>query len=439
MAAIFLNLIYLALLLILSPALVYQRWKYGKYRDGWRQKVLGQLPRCSSSDRQLIWLHAVSVGEVLQLQQVVKELRTRSSELDVLISTTTQTGYQVAQEKFSDCTVTYFPLDFSWSVKNALRRVQPDLIVLVELELWPNFINTANQMDIPLVLINGRLSEKSFRGYRKLKWLFAKLLNRFDKIAVQSPEYQSRFLALGADSDQVTVTGSIKFDGVQSDRNRSSVAELREFFEIENDAVVFIAGSTQAPEEEMALEAFASAVRKIPQSRLIIVPRHPERGPAIAAAITSAGHGVIQRSTRSHIGSSLNKIGLLDTVGELNDCWALADVAFVGGSFGDRGGQNMLEPAAYGAAVCFGPNTRNFRQIVEMLKAQQAARTVHNQTELNQFVLEMLVDNASAQAVGRRAQQLVLAQQGATSKTVDAICQVLKNCQSANAIAKKAA
>lgn len=422
MAAIFFNLIYLLLLAAVSPALVYQGWKHGKYRDGWSQKLWGQLPQRRSLDRQKVWLHAVSVGEVLQLQQVVRELRRRTDSLDVLISTTTQTGYQVATDKFADCEVAYFPLDFSWSVKNALHRVQPDLIVLVELELWPNFLNAAKRISIPVVLINGRLSEKSFRGYKKLKWLFAKLLNQLDHIAVQSREYQERFIALGCREEIISVTGSIKFDGVETNRNRPKVEELREFFQLNENELIFIAGSTQSPEEEMALEAYASVLKYVPQARLIIVPRHPERGTAIARSITDAGYAVIQRSSEKSLGDAPVSVGLLDTVGELNDCWALANVAFVGGSFGDRGGQNMLEPAAYGAAVCFGPNTRNFRQIVELLKSQHAAETVQDQVELNQFVMRMLSDSIDAQEMGSRAKQLVLAQQGATDKTVDIIC-----------------
>ncbi|MBT5019361.1 MAG: 3-deoxy-D-manno-octulosonic acid transferase [Planctomicrobium sp.] len=425
MAAIFFNLIYLLLLAVISPALIYQRWKHGKYRDGWSQKLWGQLPQRQSLERQKVWLHAVSVGEVLQLQQVVRELRQRTDSLDILISTTTHTGYQVASEKFTDCEVAYFPLDFSWSVRNALRRVQPDLIVLVELELWPNFLSTAKQRGIPVVLINGRLSEKSFRGYKKLKWLFAKLLNQLNHIAVQSQEYRDRFIALGCRLEIISVTGSIKFDGVQTNRKRPPVEELREFFQLNENEVIFIAGSTQSPEEEMALEAYSSVLTHVPQARLIIVPRHPERGATIAKSITDAGFSVIQRSTGMSSGSGVMNVGLLDTVGELNDCWALADAAFVGGSFGDRGGQNMLEPAAYGAAVCFGPNTRNFRQIVELLKSQHAAETVQNQAELNQFVLRMLSDLSHAREMGSRAKQLVLAQQGATDKTVQVICDTL--------------
>lgn len=419
------NLIYLILLVVVSPALCYQCWKYGKYRDGWSQKLWGQLPLRTSLKRTQVWIHAVSVGEVLQLQQVIRDLRCEHQALDILVTTTTQSGYRVASEKLQDCQLAYFPLDFTWSVRNAIRRVQPDLIVLVELELWPNFLSAASSANIPVVLINGRLSERSFKSYQRVRWLFAPLLRQIEHIAVQANEYKSRFIALGVLEEQTVVTGSIKFDGVETDSQRTTVEELRTFFEIAPDEFVFIAGSTQEPEEAMALAAFHNVQQEFPHSRLIIVPRHPERRAAISRLIADAGYGIIRRSDRFQAGKSAKPVGLLDTIGELNDCWALADVAFVGGSFGNRGGQNMLEPAAYGAAVCFGPNTRNFKQIVELLLTQDCACTVNSQAELEDFIRKMFADRTSAQMMGQRAQQLILAQQGATRRTITLILAAL--------------
>lgn len=448
---ILLNTIYAALIGLVSPALIYQRCKYGKYREGWEQKLWGNLPVQDNDGRKRIWFHAVSVGEVLQLQHVIAKLRERLPEIDIVVTTTTQTGYQVATGKLADCQIAYFPLDFTWSVRKALQRVQPDLVILVELELWPNFLREASRLKIPLLLINGRLSEKSFRGYIKLKPLFRNLLKRFDHLAVQTEETRNRFVALGCDFERITVTGSIKFDGVQTNRNRPAVHALREFFQVEDDAPVFIAGSTQAPEEEMALSAYQVARQTVPNARLIIVPRHPERGDEVEQLITQQGLPVIRRSrakagngagvenagwdTSQHprcgnASEHLPPVGMLDTVGELSDCWALADVAFVGGSFGSRGGQNMLEPAAYGAATCYGPNTRNFRHIVELLAAKGAAVTVHDQQELNQFVRTHLNNSGQRESLGYQAQQVVLDQQGATTRTVE----IVKRCISKNMV-----
>ncbi len=433
-----LNLFYCLLIAVVSPLLLFKGWKHGKYRDGWNQKLWGQLPTPTSNLGKRVWIHAVSVGEILQLQQIIRELRLKEPSLDLLVTTTTQTGFKVASEKLTDCQVAYFPLDFTWSVREAIRRVQPDLIVLIELELWPNFLREAAARQVPVALINGRLSERSFNGYRKLQPLFSGLLNQITKIAVQSEEYKQRFLKLGVDAERIEVTGSIKFDGVETNRDREEVQSLRAFFELKPADVVFIAGSTQQPEEKTVLETFEKVRQELPNARLIIVPRHPERGDAIARLIEESGYGIIRRSSGIRSTSQYSPVGLLDTVGELGDCWALADVAFVGGSFGDRGGQNMLEPAAYGAAVCFGPNTRNFKHIVELLHAHRAAQTVRNQAELEEFVSEMMAQSDVAKAMGKRAQELVLQQQGATQLSVNLLLDILETSDKKTSYSKAA-
>lgn len=423
-----LNLCYLLLVLLCSPVLLWRSWRQGKYRSGWGQKFLGLVPPYSApkSSTPRIMLHAVSVGEVLQLQQVLTALRREFPTAEFIVSTTTSTGYQVACDKLTDAHVVYLPLDFTWAVNAALNRLQPDLFVLVELELWPNLLRISLQRGIRVGLINGRLSERSHRGYRYVRWLLGPLLRRFAFVAVQSDEYRERFVALGADPARCQVTGSIKFDGLRTDRDQPLARTLRELFQICDDEIVFIAGSTQEPEEQIAIDVYQSLAPRFPQLRLIIVPRHPERGEAIARLIERAGQTVIRRSQATS-GSTLGvrPVGLLDTVGELSACWALATIAFVGGSFGNRGGQNMLEPAAYGAAVCFGPNTRNFRQIVELLLQQEVVRRVSTPAALQEFVEQMLSNPDQTTSLGTRAQQLVLTQQGATGRTIELIRQTL--------------
>ncbi len=417
-----LNLAYVLFLLLCSPLLLWRCIVQGKYRHGWRQKLWGDVPQRPSNGGPRIWLHAVSVGEVLQLRQVIERLRLQWPTVQIVVSTTTFTGYLVACEKLSGIHAIYFPLDFTWSVATAIARVQPDLIVMVELELWPNFLRTAQQRRIPVGLINGRLSERSFAGYRRLMWLLAPLLQQFSFVAVQSAEYAQRFQQLGVPPEKCHVTGSIKFDGVQTNRNQPLTAELRAQFAIQPDDVVFIAGSTQEPEERLALDVYSALKVAHPRLRLVVVPRHPERAGDIARLLESSGQAIVRRSHQQAATDPLARpIGLLDTVGELGACWGLADIAFVGGSFGTRGGQNMLEPAAFGAAVCVGPNTKNFRQIVELLTQADAIRIVQNPAELQQFVLTMLQQPALAHALGQRAQALVLSQQGATDRTIDLI------------------
>jgi len=419
-----LNIIYLLLVLAALPMVVWKRVRTGKYRIGLKQKLFGTLPVTPKRDAPRVWLHAVSVGEVLQLRQIVERLLQSRPDVQILISTTTETGYAVAREKFPGCEVTFFPLDFSWSVREALQRVQPDLIVLVELELWPNFIFEAARRQIPLALINGRLSARSYRGYSRLRPLVQRLLSSFSVIGVQTEEYLERFVSLGANPGTTIETGSIKFDGVSTNTVNPETDRLRAWIGVKAGTPVFVAGSTQAPEEEYAIQSYQQLLKTFPTLRLCLVPRHPERGYEIVELIQRYGFSVQQRSSNSlhstpessHEGNPV--VALLDTVGELGACWGLADVAFVGGSFSNRGGQNMLEPSAFGAAVCFGPNTWNFKQIVELLLSREAARQVRSQQEMQEFVLQMLSEPDVAVAMGTRARQLVLSQQGATDRTI---------------------
>lgn len=431
-----LDFCYLILVLLVLPRVLWQRWRYGKYRVGLSQKLVGRLPRRRDHATQRIWIHAVSVGEVLQLRQIVAGLKAACPNLQILITTTTDTGYTVAQDSLPDCDIAYFPLDFSWAVHRALYRASPDLIVLVELELWPNFINAAADRSIPLMLINGRLSARSFRGYSRIGLLIQVLLDQFKLIAVQTEEYRTRFLELGARPDRTIVTGSIKFDGVATNRSNPKTMALRDWLQIRDDELVFVAGSTQEPEEQYAVDVFKALKVEFPQLRLIVVPRHPERGDSIASLLQKEGLPVARRSRAGMtLSASQQPVGLLDTVGELGACWGLADVAFVGGSFTKRNGQNMLEPAAYGAAVCYGPNTANFRQVVELLEQHNASQRVRSPEELKTFVQTMLRDRQAAQEMGQRAKELVLSQQGATQRTVERIVSALEATQQRDRIA----
>ena len=423
---------YVALLLAVSPVILFRALVHGKYRDGWGEKLLGRLPRPRSQGPR-IWFHAVSVGEVLQLQAVVNALRSRRRNIEVLVTTTTGTGLAVAREKFPNDVVSYFPLDFSWAVRNALRRVRPTAIVLVELELWPNFIFAARRQGVPLALINGRISEKSFRGYSRVRPLMKRVLSCFGLLAVQNEIYGRRLLELGAPQAAVVVSGSIKFDGVNTNRANPKTAEIRKSFAIANDEQIFIAGSTQFPEEEFALESWLELRGDFPNLRLILVPRHKERFNQVAAMVEDRGLALIRRSNvrgvsnkdvRSarpavHRADRHPPVLLLDTLGELAACWGLADIAFVGGSLTPRGGQNMIEPAGYGAAVLFGPNTRNFRDVVDMLLAYNAACVVTDRADLTATLRRLLSEPETAQTHGKTAQRLVLSQQGATAKTIE--------------------
>jgi 3-deoxy-D-manno-octulosonic-acid transferase len=417
-----LNLLYAALLSALSPWIAWRMATQGRHRRGWRAKLWGALPLRTDDARPLVWLHAVSVGEVLLLQRIVRELQAERPEVQILITTGTDTGHAVAREKLAGCTVSWLPLDFTWAVRRALARVRPDAFALVELELWPNLIAAVGAAGIPLLLLNGRLSERSARGYRRIRPLISRLLQEFDCLAVQTEEYARRFRELGAPAERVHVTGSLKFDGVESDRNHPAVERLRSAFQLDSDSLVFVAGSTIDGEEEAALEAWEAVRPGHPELRLILVPRHQERFDEVARLVEKRGHALLRRTRalddcRPQVAA--DSVLLLDTLGELSACWGLADFAFVGGSLtGRRGGQNMIEPAAYGAAVMFGPHTRNFRSAVDSLLAVQAAVVVESSGDISDQLRWMLQRPREAAAMGARARLAVLRQQGATAETL---------------------
>ncbi|HEV3341952.1 MAG TPA: glycosyltransferase N-terminal domain-containing protein, partial [Pirellulales bacterium] len=370
------NLAYLALIALASPLLLYRAVAHGKYRQGWLQKLFGLVPG-QDGDGPCLWFHAVSVGEVNLLAPLLAELARRQPRWRCIVSTTTMTGFATAQKKYPGLTIFYCPLDFTWAVRTAVRRIRPTCLVLAELELWPNLIGAARRSGARVAIVNGRLSERSFNGYRRLRWLIGCSLKKLDLIAAQNDEYAERFLTLGADRGVVSVTGSMKFDGAQTDRQNAATVRLRQLAGIDSRDLVLLAGSTQEGEEEAALAAYRQLSDEFPRLRLVVVPRHPQRFESVAAIFDRCGLDWQRRTRLESEGARSNaRILLVDTIGELGAWWGTASIAFVGGSLGNRGGQNMIEPAAYGAAVCFGPNTRNFRDIVEQMLCERAAVVV---------------------------------------------------------------
>jgi len=336
-----------------------------------------------------------------------------------------------------------------------MRRIRPSVLALAELELWPNLIRAAKNHGAKVAVINGRLGEKSFRGYRRIRFFVARLLRQIDLVAAQDETYAERFLALGTRPESVHVTGSMKYDGAQTDRRNAATQRLAALAGFLPDDVVLLAGSTQEPEEVMVLEAFRRLSREWPQLRLILVPRHPDRFEAVAklleasgipwqrrtelgtgdAVASARGQGSGDRgqlfasnlqSSISDLRSSNPRVLLVDVVGELGAWWGTAQIAFVGGSMGSRGGQNMIEPAAYGAAVSFGPNTWNFRDIVAAMLDRDAAVVVHDAEEFFAFVRRCLEQPDHAADLGRRAQSFVRSQLGATERTLGLLATITK-------------
>jgi len=408
---------YLALIAVIWPFVLYSSIVHGKYRRGWNEKLWGRVPR-RPGDRPCLWLHAVSVGEVNLLACFLKRFEAQHPDWECVISTTTRTGYELACKRYAPRTVFYCPLDFSWSTRAAMQRIRPTMLVLAELEIWPNLILAAHRHGTRIAVMNGRLSDRSFRGYQRIRPLMKWLLSYIDAIAVQDDEYGRRFETLGADADRVSVTGSLKFDGAESNRENPLSRSLAALWPLNDGDVILLAGSTQPPEESMALDTFRSLVSRYPHLRLVITPRHSERFAEVAQILEASGLAWQRRSELGAGQKPTARILLVDTIGELGGWWGLTEIAFVGGSMGSRGGQNMIEPAAYGAAVSFGPNTRNFRDIVRMLLSRQAAVVVQNGAELTAFVERCLAEPLFRKTLGARARQLAIEQKGAADRTL---------------------
>lgn len=417
-----LNLIYATLLAALSPVLMLRSYRTGRYRDGWGEKFFGRAPR-RIGDRPCIWFHAVSVGEVLLLKPVLAEMQRRRPGWDVVVSTTTRTGLAVARRSYPDLVTFYAPLDFSWSARQAVARIRPTVLALVELELWPNLVWAAKRAGTRVAIVNGRLSHRSHRGYRRIRRPLGPTLRRLDSVAAQTDEYADRFVDLGVPRDRVRVTGSVKFDGLECNRSNPRTVALRRDLGLGPAHLVFLAGSTMEGEEAAALTAYREARKDHPGLRLVLVPRHAERFDKVAAWLEREGETVVRRSqgaasAQVRPGGERPAVILLDTLGELSFAWGLADIAFVGGSLHPgRNGQNMMEPAAFGASVLFGRHTGNFRAVVEQLLWRDGARVVEDARDLTAAVRADLDDPEAAAARGAAARAFVLAQEGASGRT----------------------
>jgi 3-deoxy-D-manno-octulosonic-acid transferase len=408
-----LNTVYLLALLLLSPWLLWRALRTGRYRTGLKAKLLG-LP--DTFPPGAVWFHGVSVGEVHLLRQLIAAFRRRNPNRTCVVSASTDTGLEEARKCFPDLAVFPFPFDFSWAVRRSLRAVAPSLVVLAEGEIWPNFLLACRRRGVPVAVVNGRMSPRSRRRYERLAWLARPLFRNLDLLAVQTPEYAAAARSLGARPEHVHATGNVKYDGVNTDRGHPCTAELRRLLHVEAGDLVWIAGSTQAPEEEIAVAVYRHLRADFPSLRLFLVPRQKDRFDEVARLLERSGLAFARRSAGTGLDAP---VVLVDTIGELGALWGLADVAFVGGSLdGRRGGQNMIEPAACGAAVIFGPHVWNFADAATRLLEAGGACQVPDGGVLEGVVHRLLGDREERERRGAAARDFVLSQQGATERTV---------------------
>lgn len=419
--------------MVASPWLMWRAVFRSRNRRGWGQKLFGLVPPRTSRNP-CVWLHAVSVGEVNLIEPVIEGLRQRRPDLEFVVSTTTETGYDLAKQKYDDHVVCFCPFDFTWAIRRAIHRLQPEMIVLAELEVWPNLVAIAKANEIPVAVVNGRLSESSFNGYQRLHWLLSPAFKNLTSVSASTQRYADRFEQLGTPASCIQVTGSTKFDGVSVDRKNEKTRKLAELAGLKPDDFVMVAGSTQPGESLLVARIYQKLVKDFSNLRLIVVPRHPETCASVHKALESSGLTVKLRSQMDsvHLEPSTDvDVVLVDVIGELSAWWGCANVAFVGGSMGgtlgaDRGGQNMIEPAAYGVPVSFGPDTRNFREIVTQLLDADAALVVDDEQSLTEFFLRVIDEPAWAIRMGARARKLVTQHSGASERSVDQLIGLLR-------------
>jgi 3-deoxy-D-manno-octulosonic-acid transferase len=423
-------LIYSALLaaglLISLPYWMFGKRRHGRYREGLRER-LGRVPsRLQDQSRPAIWIHAVSVGEVLAVSELVGELRRRFPLYRVVLSTTTATGQKLAKKHFGEDSVFYFPLDFAFAIRPYLTTLKPQLIVIAETEFWPNFLRLSRKRGARIAVVNARISDRSWPGYRRAMriGILPAVLDDIDLFLAQTDEDARRLCDIGAPAERVEVSGNLKFDVAAPDPP-AIVASLRTAFEQSGAGPVIVCGSTVGEEEGLLLLAFQNVLASHPQAVMILAPRHPECFGEVAQLLEQMGIRYWRRSLWS--GDSIEGgVLLVDTIGELASLYALGDVAFVGGSLVPRGGHNIIEPAQHGVPIIVGNHTENFRDIVGLFQSKDAVRVV-GPAEFPLVLMDLLSNQAERAALGRHAAETLRSQMGATERTVKALERLLES------------
>ena len=414
-------------LLLTLPYWLLQMLRHGKYRAGLRQRF-GAIPAslAGGSEKPTLWVHAVSVGEVVASSAVIATLRQKFPSHRVLVSTTTSTGQKLAVRRFGAENAFYFPLDFAFAIRPYLEALRPELVVVAETEFWPNFLRLAKHSGARIAVINCRISDRSFPGYKRFRFWLPKLLEEtlanVDLFLAQTEEDRQRLIAIGAAESKVTVAGNLKFD-VTPPPSPAIVESLRDSFSRTGAGPILVCGSTLEDEEGLLLSSFRNVLANHPKAVMILAPRHPERFPEVAALVEKLSFPMSRRSLWS--GEPLaGSVLLIDTIGELSVLYSLSTVAFVGGSLVPRGGHNILEPALYGVPIVTGNHYENFRDVVSFFATRNAVRIV-GVAELPLVFLELIGNDKERATLGKNALAALESQRGATNKTIAALLHLM--------------
>src|ERR1700739_334420 len=427
MILFFYNLALLATLVAGCPWWLWRIATTQKYREGLGERLGRVRERLRAAyGKPVIWLHAVSVGEVLAVSRLVEEIDTAFSGYRLLISTTTRTGQELARTRFGVDRVFYCPLDVPWAVRAYLNALKPRMLILAETEFWPNLLNGCFRRNIPVAIVNARISDRSCPRYQMLRRLWKPILGRLRMVLAQTNTDAERLVALGCRPELVSVSGNLKFD-VKAAQEAEATSLLKA---LGTDFRFFVAGSTLEGEEASLLEAWPRLLAADPNLVMVLAPRHPERFTVVAALLNSSGSSWTKRSDwKGKPANSIpplksGQVVMLDTIGELASVYSLAAVAFVGGSLVPAGGHNPLEPAQFGVPILMGPSYENFRAITEDLRAHDAIR-IASKEELAKVLTELLVNQEDAQSLGNRGRQVFEQQAGATARSLDALREIL--------------
>ncbi|MDT4954837.1 MAG: 3-deoxy-D-manno-octulosonic-acid transferase [Acidobacteriota bacterium] len=411
----------------LLPRFAFDAFRHGKYVAGLRER-LGRLPAIKTNGRPVVWLHCVSVGEAQAARPLARAILDQFPSHALVVSTTTLTGQRVARDVFRDdaASIIYFPFDWSWSARRALRSVNPCAVLIMETELWPNFLRECRRRRVPIAIVNGRLSERSFRRYQLIPRFSKRIVNSLDLALMQTEADARRMRALGLSPERVIVSGNVKFDAGAGTGEQALTAELRGRFALGDERPLIVAASTHAPEERIILEAFKQlrSMQGSDQVRLLIAPRHPERFAEVASLMESSG---LLWSRRSNVPNKLDPrsgLILLDSIGELRAVYPLASIVFIGGSLAKTGGHNILEPAAAGVCTVTGAHTFNFKAIVEAFLeadalAQLPALALKDApSRVAHLLQELLANKERRRAIGENARAVLEKNRGATARTI---------------------